>query len=772
MKIHLYQNENGPDIGSATGRVIQQDGLYFKDGEGTGKLLPYEDWRLDPKERAADLASRLSVDEMLGLMMYSPHQMVPAVPMGPGRESGTYNGKSVSESDLPPYALTDQQKDFLTNEHIRYILAVVFASTEIAARWTNELQAMAEGLPHSIPVNLSSDPRNGAGEDGSEEFRKAANAISKWPEGLGMAATFRPDLVRTYASMISREYRALGITTALSPQADLFTEPRWMRGVDTFGPSPELVCDMVQAYCDGFQTTEGAENGWGRDSVSTMVKHWPGGGPMEAGRDAHYPFGKYAVYPGRNVRDHLHPFLDGAFALKDGTGKAGAVMPYYSVGWDYENSGIREFAEEWKKNHPAAQIDPDDDLSPDAESLHNVGNSYSRFIIHDLLRGVFGYDEVVCTDWGITQDPGTEVDCLDSHCFGVEKLTQPERILLLIENGVDQFGGNSVLADLQKAYALGVKKHGEKAMRRRVEKSAARLLVSSFRCGLFENPYLDPEECEKTAGCREFMDAGFDAQKKSVVMLKNTDGTLPLDKKCRVFVPERLVTPPKTFFRSPGGPSYTVDPLKGVDTDPYFVRVSSPEEADCALVFIDSPKSECYDPDDAASGGNGYLPISLQYGSYHAESARKPSIAGGDFREDFTDRSYRGKEALVYNRSDLELLGKTRKEMGARKVITVIRMNNPMVMKEVEPLSDAILVHFGVLKKAILELLSGNEEPSGLLPVQLPASMETVEAHEEDVPFDMEPYTDACGNTYDFGFGMNFAGPIQDGRADRYRRKK
>lgn len=188
-------------------------------------------------------------------------------------------------------------------------------------------------------------------------------------------------------------------------------------------------------------------------------------------------------------------------------------------------------------------------------------------------------------------------------------------------------------------------------------------------------------------------------------------------------------------------------------------------------MFIDSPHSECYDPDDVKKGGNGYLPISLMYGRYKAPAGRKPSIAGGDFRENFTDRSFCGKDAIVYNRSDLTLLEETRAAMKDRKVILVVRAANPFVMSEVEPLSDAVLVHFGVSRKAVFDLLFGRGEPSGLLPVQMPASMETVERHCEDVPFDMEPYRDECGNVYDFGFGMNFDGPIHDGRAEKYIRK-
>ena len=194
-----------------------------------------------------------------------------------------------------------------------------------------------------------------------------------------------------------------------------------MRVNDTFGASPELVTDMARAYCDGIQTTPDSENGWGSGSVSAMVKHWPGGGPCEGGRDAHYPFGKYAVYPGDSLDCHLKPFLEGAFVLDGPTQKAASVMPYYTVSFG---------------------VDPDG---------NNVGNSYSTYIVNDLLREKYGFDGVVCTDWMLTGDIGPSVDSLDSHCFGYEHLSVAERHLRILECGVDQFGGNRSCCGMHRA---------------------------------------------------------------------------------------------------------------------------------------------------------------------------------------------------------------------------------------------------------------------------------------------------------------------------------
>lgn len=103
----LYQNENVPEIGTSKDRVIIQDGCVFKDLAGTGELLPYEDWRLGYEERAKDLAARLPVEMIAGLMLYSPHQMVPGMPDSPF--PGKYKGKDFPDSGCEPWEMSDQQ---------------------------------------------------------------------------------------------------------------------------------------------------------------------------------------------------------------------------------------------------------------------------------------------------------------------------------------------------------------------------------------------------------------------------------------------------------------------------------------------------------------------------------------------------------------------------------------------------------------------------------------------------------------------------------------
>ena len=720
--------DNGPALamheGSGIG-LIEQDGLYFKDLERDGKLAPYADWRLPAAERARDLAKRLTAEEIAGLMLYSPHQMVP--PRAGGPFTGTFDGQPWEASGKEKYALSDQQRAFLSRDHIRHILLTTVDDADTAARWSNALQRLAESLPHAIPVNISSDPRSGAKQSGAE-FKTAGSDVSQWPEGIGFAACFDPDVVKQFAHDASLEYRALGITTALGPQIDLCTEPRWMRFGDTLGMVTEDVKRLVKAYCDGMQTTDGSPDGWGRDSVNTMVKHWPGGGSGEGGRDAHYAFGAYAVYPANNSAEHEKPFTEAAFKLDGPTGCASAVMPYYTVSW-----GL------------------------DTVDHKNVGNSYSHYLIHDRLREKYGFKGVVCTDWGITKDPSPEMDSFGSRCYNMEQMSEPERMLIAILNGVDQFGGNDDPKPVLEAYRLGCEKLGEAAMRARFEESAARLLINIFRCGLFEDPYLDPEASAKTVGRDDFRARGEAAQRKSVVLLKNRPGCLPLKEGVKVYVPTRHIGPSKSFFRS-DLPARDEDPIPDGIVNRYGTRVRTPEEADVAIVFAESPTCNYYSKADVEAGGNGYLPVTLQYRPYTAADARPVSIAGGDFREDFTNRSYRGKTNTCYNEGDLDNILACRRAMPGKPVIVVETLNNPMVVAEFEREADAIVAEFGVSRAAVLDVLFGKYAPRGRLPVQMPKDMSTVERHCEDLALDIEPHVDEFGNAYDYGFGIRYDG--------------
>jgi beta-glucosidase len=745
-QFNMVTNPGGQTLGYSplSGvKLLTVDGLAFKDLNKNQKLDKYEDWRLSFDERAKDLASKMTIEQIAGLMLYSGHQSVPARARGFG--GGTYNGKPLAESGLKSFDLSDQQKTFLEKDNLRHVLVTSVESAEVAARWSNNVQAFVEGLGLGIPSNNSSDPRNNANAT-TEYNLGGGGSISMWPEALGLAATFDPAIVLQFGQTAAKEYRALGITTALSPQIDLGSEPRWNRINGTFGEDPILSADMGRAYIDGFQTSTGKDeiaDGWGFQSVNAMVKHWPSGGAEEGGRDGHFAYGKFAVYPGNNFNTHLVPFVNGAFQLAGKTKMASAVMPYYTISWNQD----KKYGE-------------------------NVGNGFSKYLINDLLREKYKYDGVVCTDWLITGDEGKTPDVFAGKPWGVENKSIAERHYKVIMAGVDQFGGNNAAGPVIEAYQMGVKENGEEWMRKRFEQSAVRLLKNIFRAGLFENPYVIPESSVSVVGKAEYMTAGYQAQLKSIVLLKNKNKILPLQKNRTVYIPKRTVPAGRDWFGTVT-PERIESPVNPDVVKKYFNVTDDPSKADVAIVFVKSPEGGTgYSKDDRVAGGNGYVPITLQYGPYTATTAREKSLAAGDLVIDPTivNRSYKGKTITTSNVADLKSILDTKAAMAGKPVLVVVEANKPMIFSEFEKDVDGILMGFGVQHQAFMDILTGNAEPQALLPVQMPADMATVEEQLEDVSHDMKPHVDTDGHAYDFAYGMNWKGVIKDKRVSKYKK--
>ncbi len=351
-------------------KLIEKDGLYFKDLEKTGELLPYEDWRLPVEERAADLAYRLTTGESAGL-----HSLL-AAPGGAAHgilyvRRYILTAKSTAEANMSAYTLTDQQKEFMNKEHIRHVLMITVEQRRLPQSGTMSCKSLPKACRTASRVNISSDPRNGARQgSGSVEFKTAGSDVSKWPEGVGFAACFDPEVVRRFAEDASKEYRALGITTALGPQIDLCTEPRWMRFVDTLGENLEMTKKMVKAYCDGYADHQDSENGWGYDSVNTMVKR---------GR---------AAARVRPAAMHTMPTANTRFTR--------AIIP--------KNTGNRLRKRRSKYDGPtesASAVMPSvlhGFLGPRHQKRQKRRQLVQRaYLIKDLLREKYGFKGVVCT---------------------------------------------------------------------------------------------------------------------------------------------------------------------------------------------------------------------------------------------------------------------------------------------------------------------------------------------------------------------------------------
>jgi len=320
---------------------------------------------------------------------------------------------------------------------------------------------------------------------------------------------------------------------------------------------------------------------------------------------------------------------------------------------------------------------------------------------------------------------------------------------------------------------MGVKEHGEAWMRKRFEQSAVRLLRNIFQVGLFENPYLDPAQSTKIVGNAGFMKAGYGAQLKSIVLLKNKTNVLPLAKTKTVYIPKRIV-PAATDWFGITTPERLEYPVSMDIVKKYFNVTDDPAKADVAIVFVKGPAGGVgYSKEDRQKGGNGYVPIGLQYEAYTADNAREKSIAAGDPVIDptITNRSYKSKTITASNVSDLKSILDTKAAMNGKPVIVCMALSNPAIVAEFESKVDGLIVSFGVQDQALMDIISGAVEPSGLLPLQMPVNMQTVEEQKEDVPQDMRCHVDTEGNLYDFAYGLNWKGVINNARTAKYKKK-
>ncbi|MET9374566.1 glycoside hydrolase family 3 protein [Streptomyces sp. NPDC003035] len=432
-------------------------------------MHPYQDPTRPVAERVEDLLSRMTLEEKAGQLFHSMLMMNP-------------DGTPVTETDGSMLPLTTPE--LIEGRHLTHFNLLGTYGAREMARWHNAVQEMAAATRLGIPVSLSTDPRHAFTDNIGASFN--AGAFSAWPEALGLAAVGDPELVFRFADTVRREYLAVGFRTALHPQIDLATEPRWARQSGTFGSDAQLTGELVRAYVRGLQGEE-----LGPDSVAAMVKHFPGGGPQKDGEDPHFPHGKEQIYPGGMRDHHLEPFKA---AIAAGCSQ---MMPYYGqpVGTDWEE----------------------------------VGFGFNRGVITGLLREELGFTGIVCTDWGLLTDAVIFGEKHEARAWGVEHLSVAERAAKALEAGSDQFGGEQCPEVIVELVESG------RIPEARVDDSVRRLLREKFVLGLFDDRrYVDPEEAAETVGRADFTAAGAAAQRRSLTVL--TDGPLPLGGRPKLYV--------------------------------------------------------------------------------------------------------------------------------------------------------------------------------------------------------------------------------------------
>jgi len=601
--------------------VLIKDGFTYRDLNKNQQLDIYEDVRQPAAMRVEDLLSQMTLEEKAGQMMH------PAITIKPDFALLAFHF-AMGRVDIDAAEVFDR--------HISHFNFYGKPTPlEIAVK-LNELQKIAARTRLGIPLTISSDPLHEAASGGIAAF--SVKGFSGWPSQLGFAASRDIDLVKRFGEIAAAEYRAVGLRTALHPMADLATEPRWPRNFGTFGSNAELSAQLTSAYMLGFQGVS-----LGPESVMTMVKHFPGGGPQELGLDPHLPSGKRQIYPGDNFDYHVKPFK---MAIDNGLR---VIMPYYGI--------------------PIDQTD------------ENVAMGFNKVILTDLLRDDLGFTGVVCTDWGI----------VSSRAWGVEDLSVRERYKKSIDAGVDQYGGES-----DPEHIVDLVNTGELTMER-INQSVRRILLNKFELGLFEAALVDEQAIPALVKTPEYVAAGLEAQRKSIVLLNNKMAdapALPITQDAKIFV----------------------DGLDPEQAKAFGQVVDSAEQADVIIFYLPTIFNGNQDP-------------------------------GSDKFIDKLLSSILPDSNLAFN---AEVLNKAQAYSETATLITVVDLNRPAILTELNQLSHGLIGTFGVYDSVLFEMIFGQFSPQGKLPFEIPSSMSAVRAQQEDMP------DDSVGPTFTFGHGLSY----------------
>lgn len=738
--------DTAPPIEARKKPVLQDTaGHRFKDSNGNGVVDPYEDWRLSAEERAKDLVGRMSLDEKAGMMLIDSLN----APAAPKSLDSTDAARFVNEekmtrfifrnlvatevaasgppggpgaSGLPRVAPTPSGASGATGTAPAPSGAPgalpappgggAFAAAPVtprqAAEFTNAVQELAEATRLGIPVVFKSNARNHYERQARQGINEAAGAFSEWPKEAGLAATRDMGLIRNFAETMGAEWRAIGLRGMYGYMADLSTEPRWYRVHETFTEDADLCAEIMKVLVTGLQGGAVSRN----TSVALTIKHFPGGGPQEWGLDPHFTFGKTQAYPKGRFEAHMKPFKA---AIDAG---ASSIMPYYGVPVGATFAGL---------------------------AFDRVGLAFSKVVITDLLRGRLGFKGYVNSDTGI----------ITQRAWGLESKTVPERVAAALNAGVDVLSGfnkKQTIIDLVK---------GGLVSESRVNEAVTGLLIEQFRLGLFENPYVDATAAESIVGKPQFREQALEAQRRSVVLLKNAgDSVLPLhapsrDKAVRLYTMglDAAVAGSATY----GGYQVTAGDRT---TSNGNTRVPVPKGTDYAIfrVEVTNPRqvTGTYRSRDEATGGRINPHTNRPWGGDDPDNIDDRLMFGGAlpwendllaFSQMATSQSWQVSPSLADMQAAMQELG------DSRKAVLCIYFRQAYVLDEASRLKNAgaILATFGVSDAALMDVLTGRSKPQGKLPFALANKPEAIVTQASDAPGYPEADT-----LFPFGFGLTY----------------
>jgi beta-glucosidase len=410
---------------------------------------PYLNRKLSTDKRVKDLLSRMTLEEKAAQMMCVWQEKANTLV----DEAGKFDLKKARKHFKKGHGLgqVGRPSDAAGGRNAR-------ATAEL----TNDIQKFfLEESRLGIPVIFHEECLHG----------QAAIDSTSFPQPIGLAATFDPDLVERLFTMTAEEARLRGTHQALTPVVDVARDPRWGRVEETYGEDPYLVSRLGIAAVRGFQGDGSFKD---KTRVIATLKHFVAHGQPESGMNC----------APANVSERVlrETFL---FTFKEAIKKGGAVSVMASYN---EVDGVPSHANRW--------------------------------LLRDLLRQEWRWKGFVVSDyysiWELHYRP-------DTHGHFVAK-DKRAACRLAVEAGV-----NIELPEPDcYLYLIGLVRKGE-LKERQLDELVAPMLFWKFKLGLFDDPYVDPAEAERVVGSEESRKLALEAARETITLLKNDHNLAPLD---------------------------------------------------------------------------------------------------------------------------------------------------------------------------------------------------------------------------------------------------
>ncbi len=365
---------------------------------------------------------------------------------------------------------------------------------------------------------------------------------------------------------------------------------------------------------------------------------------------------------------------------------------------------------------------------------NDVGMSFSKGIVTDLLRDELGFTGNVNSDTGIaTMMP-----------WGVEDKSVGERVAMAVNAGVDVLSGFSDNAQMMEIVDAGM------VPEQRVDEAVTRLLAEQFQLGLFENPFVDPNRAGYVLGDQITQTKADLAQRKAIVLLQNRNRTLPMEMPTPKQRPNPFAAIGLHTDVSDGPPVERIGKkiyVIGMDTD----VVGGSEWNDFEVV------SGNYDPEKGES--RPAIPNGTDYAIIRVVVGNNSKIGGGflpvpDPEEldliAFSDMAASNSWVI---RPTLEDINAVMGKIGPERTILAIRFRQPFVLDEASGLrrTGAILATFGASDATLMDVLTGKHSPIGKLPFALAETAAAILRQDSDAPGYSEEDT-----LFPSGHGLNY----------------